>query len=806
MMTLRSRCIRDISKGLLHICSGHCSRSSRRSVYTLCSHLNDLPRESLNDGKVDLRDCNYQRYSTSAKKGNKLRRDLNMLTYIGAVIDELEGPSHCWLNRAEDLKNKNIRKSRGFLVLSGDFMGISSQSSSGLVLMIERAKLLLQRHPWLQVVGFQYSESISSRSTRAHLFQSIMSEYITFPVILSNKTFTEMKSGSYTLFKDFGGPLIYHKKDVNFSVLDKAVRDLDLQHGEEPSLADKLKGSWVTPVDIAKEPHLLLQNLLFCFPGCISVDSGGNRLFLSDSNHHRIIVTDINGQILDSIGSCPGFDDGDFECAKLLRPASSFYHDAERCLYFVDSENDSSFTLSTIKHSMSNHLAGMHILTLLSLFSFYLTNFLCLQSLKNHAIRKADMEKRVVQTIYPTTVLPDVENEKDSSLWAWVLDKLGVKREVPPQSKENTSESFLFPWHLIKSSQNHLCVLNRSFQTLWIVDLDSGSIREIVKGAEKILENCGPMLLEKSRLLGQFPRDWLERQEYDDFSLEGVPHAGLLSSFAALGDHLFVCDTVAQMVLKLDSKSKMISRLPLSNFGNLGLPYWFTSSLEKVYSLGALSRRHIDHTQCFHLLPGRVDIKLNIDIPQDTDLVEPLQECSVWRQARGAAIEVSGAKNKAESTEKTGVAQQWYDELDNLAYLVEPETDLSTVEESSAPKAEVPETKICIDCSICTSPGESEVVINAVLYLKLKIDPSSVADDQEKKLARLAELLNPIQSVSRDSLVHLLSKSNKSAEEFIFMRPLHVRLKFKCDLHPKGESTKNVLLTTSSVGVDVFLR
>ncbi|KAG9149522.1 hypothetical protein Leryth_014298 [Lithospermum erythrorhizon] len=541
-----------------------------------------------------------------------------------------------------------------------------------------------------------------------------------------------------------------------------AVRDLDLQHGEEPSLADKLKGSWVTPVDIAKEPHLLLQNLLFCFPGCISVDSGGNRLFLSDSNHHRIIVTDINGQILDSIGSCPGFDDGDFECAKLLRPASSFYHDAEDCLYFVDSEN--------------------------------------------HAIRKADMEKRVVQTIYPTTLLPDVENEKGSSLWAWVLDKLGVKRKVPPQSKENTSESFLFPWHLIKSSQNHLCVLNRSFQTLWIVDLDSGSIREIVKGAEKILENCGPTLLEKSRLLGQFPRDWLERQEYDDFSLEGVPHAGLLSSLAALGDHLFVCDTVAQMVLKLDSKSKMISRLPLSNFGNLGLPYWFTSSLEKVYSLGASSRRHIDHTECFHLLPGRVDIKLNIDIPQDTDLVEPLEECSVWRQARGAAIEVSGAKNKAESTEKTGVAQQWYDELDNLAYLVEPETDLSTVEESSAPKAEVPETKICIDCSICTSPGESEVVINAVLYLKLKIDPSSIADDQEKKLARLAELLNPIQSLRRDSLVHLLSKSNKSAEEFIFMRPLHVRLKFKCDLHPKGESTKNVLLTTSSVGVDVFLR
>lgn len=35
--------------------------------------------------------------------------------------------------------------------------------------------------------------------------------------------------------------------------------------------------------------------------GCISVDEGGNRLFLSDVNHHRIIIFDKNGKILDSV-------------------------------------------------------------------------------------------------------------------------------------------------------------------------------------------------------------------------------------------------------------------------------------------------------------------------------------------------------------------------------------------------------------------------------------------------------------------------------------------------------------------------
>ena len=38
------------------------------------------------------------------------------------------------------------------------------------------------------------------------------------------------------------------------------------------------------------------------------------------------------------IGSLPGFEDGEFESAKLLRPAASFYDVDEDCLYFVDSE------------------------------------------------------------------------------------------------------------------------------------------------------------------------------------------------------------------------------------------------------------------------------------------------------------------------------------------------------------------------------------------------------------------------------------------------------------------------------------
>ncbi|KAF5196568.1 Nhl domain-containing protein [Thalictrum thalictroides] len=90
---------------------------------------------------------------------------------------------------------------------------------------------------------------------------------------------------------------------------------------------------------MTKEPNVFsFRNLLVYYPGCISADEDGNRLFLSDSNHHWIIIFDSNEKILDCIGPTSGFEDGDFESAKLLRPAASMYDAIEDCLYLVYSE------------------------------------------------------------------------------------------------------------------------------------------------------------------------------------------------------------------------------------------------------------------------------------------------------------------------------------------------------------------------------------------------------------------------------------------------------------------------------------
>ena len=74
------------------------------------------------------------------------------------------------------------------------------------------------------------------------------------------------------------------------------------------------------------------------YPGKLAVDAVGQRLFISDSNHHRIIVTDLEGNFIDTIGSGRiGLTDGDYDKARFFRLQGLDYHDGK--LYVADAEN-----------------------------------------------------------------------------------------------------------------------------------------------------------------------------------------------------------------------------------------------------------------------------------------------------------------------------------------------------------------------------------------------------------------------------------------------------------------------------------
>src|SRR5439155_17176889 len=57
------------------------------------------------------------------------------------------------------------------------------------------------------------------------------------------------------------------------------------------------------------------------FPGKVHADAAGKRLFIADSTHHRIVVTDLDGNKLAVIGTGqPGFKDGAFDKAQFDDP------------------------------------------------------------------------------------------------------------------------------------------------------------------------------------------------------------------------------------------------------------------------------------------------------------------------------------------------------------------------------------------------------------------------------------------------------------------------------------------------------
>ena len=57
------------------------------------------------------------------------------------------------------------------------------------------------------------------------------------------------------------------------------------------------------------------------FPGKVATDLDGNRIFISDSNNHRIVITTVEGKFLDQIGgNGPMLKDGSFADCSFNRP------------------------------------------------------------------------------------------------------------------------------------------------------------------------------------------------------------------------------------------------------------------------------------------------------------------------------------------------------------------------------------------------------------------------------------------------------------------------------------------------------
>jgi DNA-binding beta-propeller fold protein YncE len=91
------------------------------------------------------------------------------------------------------------------------------------------------------------------------------------------------------------------------------------------------------PLKLALE-RAKVGDLPLAFPGKILADAKGDRLFIADSNHNRLVVTKLDGTFLETIGSgAAGAADGSLVKASFYRPQGMVL-DGES-LYVADTEN-----------------------------------------------------------------------------------------------------------------------------------------------------------------------------------------------------------------------------------------------------------------------------------------------------------------------------------------------------------------------------------------------------------------------------------------------------------------------------------
>ncbi|ADB17986.1 NHL repeat containing protein [Pirellula staleyi DSM 6068] len=189
------------------------------------------------------------------------------------------------------------------------------------------------------------------------------------------------------------------------------------------------------PLESEKEAPTPLR-----FPGKILADAAGQRLFISDSNHNRIVITSLDGKLIETIGSgVIGKADGSFAEASFDHPQGCAL-DGET-LYVADTEN--------------------------------------------HLLRKIDLTKKTVTTIAGT-------GKQAESAWPGI-EEVRLTAEVPERWVGPPKTTGInSPWALWVHEKNLYIAMAGPHQ-IWKMPLDESEIGPYAgNGREDIVD--GPLI------------------------------------------------------------------------------------------------------------------------------------------------------------------------------------------------------------------------------------------------------------------------------------------------------------------------
>jgi DNA-binding beta-propeller fold protein YncE len=116
----------------------------------------------------------------------------------------------------------------------------------------------------------------------------------------------------------------------NYDVIDQAIAAVTDEFRKRGELNEE-------PLKLTLE-RAKVGDLPLAFPGKIVADAANDRLFIADSNHNRIVVTKLDGTLVETIGAgVAGAADGAFDKATFYRPQGLAL--AGDYVYVADTEN-----------------------------------------------------------------------------------------------------------------------------------------------------------------------------------------------------------------------------------------------------------------------------------------------------------------------------------------------------------------------------------------------------------------------------------------------------------------------------------
>tara|TARA_R110002072_G_scaffold302999_3_gene491124 strand:+ start:59722 stop:61914 length:2193 start_codon:yes stop_codon:yes gene_type:complete len=233
-----------------------------------------------------------------------------------------------WLNTSGEISLKDLR---GKVVLI-DFW---TYCCINCIHVLPDLKYLEQKYPnELVVIGCHSAKFDNEKDTEA-IRRAIVRYEIEHPVINDSEMIVWRKMGARSwptlvLIDPEGNYCGYVSGEGNRELLDVIVQKLIDWHSAKGTL-DR------TPVEFDLEQNRMKSGPLK-FPGKLLADTASNRLFVSDSNHNRIVVSTLDGKLIDVIGNGQiGANDGGYSEASFDHPQGMAL-DGET-LYVADTEN-----------------------------------------------------------------------------------------------------------------------------------------------------------------------------------------------------------------------------------------------------------------------------------------------------------------------------------------------------------------------------------------------------------------------------------------------------------------------------------